>query len=305
MKKLLLFLAFFGLVSASEAQDQLYKKDNSKLLVKITEVSPEEIKYKLFDNLTGPTYVVSKSEVSLLIYENGQHEVISTGPEVVVPARVVPAGPYQRLPLAMTKADSLKFYKYSESISLNFLSFVNMEVGLIYQKDFLKSNFNITIPVAIGIEKPSLTESVYFNNGNNGITLNRKLFEVGFGFNYYPSLRYPVNFYVGPSIRYMQYSCQQYYSYSVPSNQPYPNNYYTTTNLNKNGTLSRYCVSVTNGFIFRTRSRLMINMFGSIGFKNDVVDTKIVDPVTNRTIKPINNPVNLYFWTGFALGFCF
>jgi|GEM_PF-5484206 len=299
--KRLLIIALLSMAGIVHAQDQLFKKDNTKLLVKITEVSPEEIKYKLFSNLSGPVYVINKSEVSLIIFENGQHEVISTGPAEPGPAQEKQRSePHYKTPYGMSKADSLKYYRYSESISLNFFSMLNMEVGLVYQKDFIKSNFNIIVPLAIGLQNPSVTESIYFNNGNGAVQLDRKLFEVGFGFNYYPSLKFPVNYYVGPVVRFMQYEAQQIYSYRDPSQYPYYNK-----TIVKNGTLSRYCVSITNGFMFRTRSRLMINLFGSLGFKNDVLSTTIIDPVTNIEVKPIQDPIGLYFWAGFNLGFCF
>lgn len=306
MKKLLVILSFLICAGVFKAQDQLFKKDNSKLLVKITEISPEEIKYKLYSNLNGPTYVVSKNEVSLVIFENGQHEVITSAEETA------PASPRQQQPdavrpragMGMSRPDSLKYYQYSESISMNFFNFLNMEVGMIYQKDFFRNNFNIMVPAAIGLERPSVTESVYFNGNNStGINLDRKLFELGFGVNYYPSLRFPVNYYVGPMFRYMQYNCEQVYTYYTPNQYPYT--YTPPTVIKKTGTLSRYCITITNGIIFRTKSRLLINMFGSVGFKNDVISNEIVDPRTNQTVKLLNTPFNLFFWGGFAVGFCF
>ena len=303
MKKLTLLGIFIALALVVKAQDQLYKKDNTKLLVKITEVSPDEIKYKLYSNLNGPTYVVSKSEVTLLVYENGQHEVIDVAPKPVNDQRPVAMPPQPRTVMGMTKADSAKYYKYPSSISLNFFNFINSEVSLLYQRDFYKSNFNIIIPVAVGLDRPVLTESVYYDNGNSSIKLNKKLFEVGFGINYYPSLRFPVNYYVGPSFRFLQYSSQQTYYYYPPYNPSNP--YQTSTPMTKNSVLSSYCYSITNGLIFRTKSRLMLNMFGSLGFKSDRISDMIVDPTTNQSVNPLRNDVSLYFWTGFAIGFSF
>ncbi len=79
MRYIVLFLAFFSAVGAF-AQDQLFKKDNSKTDVKILEVTPNEIKYKLFTYQDGPTITVLKSEVALIIYQNGTHETFNTPP---------------------------------------------------------------------------------------------------------------------------------------------------------------------------------------------------------------------------------
>lgn len=302
MKHFLIITFIAAVAITGKAQDQLFKKDNTKLLVKITEVSPEEIKYKLFSNLNGPIYVESKRDISLIIYENGQHEVINTPPTSYAAnpnGNARPSGNGR-----MSSADSAKYFKYSESVSLNFMNLANMEVGMIYQKDFFKHNFNLIIPVAIGLDKPNLTQSVYYTNnyGNSQVSLNRKLFEVGLGLNYYPSLRYPVNYYIGPVFRYMQFSANQNYYYNY-----YPGagtqSYYTQ--MSKNITVSRYCFSVTNGFIVRTRSRLMLNLFGSLGFKNDVLSGEIVDPNTNLPVTNNSNSLNLYLWLGFNIGFTF
>lgn len=300
IKHFCILLLLAGTFSLMKAQDQLFKKDNSKLLVKITEISPDEIKYKLFSNLNGPTYVESKSQVILIIFENGKHEVISSQR----PANeTVPAAEYRRDYVSgMSRADSLLYFKYNESISLNFLSLVNMELGMIYQRDFLKSNFSVIIPMAIGIDGPALTQSIYYNNGSPRTILDRKLFEVGIGLNYYPSLRKAVNYYVGPVVRYMQYDATQVYNFN---NYVGPGYQYQYTTINKNIILSRYCISVTNGIVMRTKSRLVFNIFGSLGFRNDVLSSQIVNPNTNLPVTDNSNNLSLYFWSGFNIGFTF
>ena len=73
------------------SQDQLFKKDNTKLEVKILEINPTEIKYKLFNYEDGPIITVLKSEVALIIYKNGMHEVITASPETLVVIQQEPA----------------------------------------------------------------------------------------------------------------------------------------------------------------------------------------------------------------------
>jgi len=45
----------------------------------VTEITPSEIKYNRFDNLNGPTIVVSRADVFAINYENGTREVFTTG----------------------------------------------------------------------------------------------------------------------------------------------------------------------------------------------------------------------------------
>ncbi len=316
MNKAWLFSAFFVLFCfLSKAQDQLFKKDNSKLMVEVLEIGPEEIKYKLAENPGGPVYVVKRSDVAMIIYKNGTHELINTNSansssknddyyrveDRSYPPMMAPRPAYQ-----MSKEDSLKYYGFSQNFSINFATLMNMEVAGMYQKDFFASHVGIVVPLAVGIGPPSVTQQVYFGSssqawygGNyNRYELKQKLFEVGIGLNYYPNLRSAVNYYVGPVIRYMQYAGQQSYS-------QYNSGIGGTTYLTQNSTLTRYTFTITNGFIFRTKSRILFNIFGSLGFKNDQLSDMIVDPKTNTKQNPLRNPVGVSFWGGFNLGFSF
>jgi hypothetical protein len=80
MKKVFLsVLILTGTIFCVRAQDLITKLDGSEILVKVIEIDPTSVKYKLYDNQTGPTYVVPKSELFRIKYENGKIEVL-TGP---------------------------------------------------------------------------------------------------------------------------------------------------------------------------------------------------------------------------------
>ena len=298
MKKLgLAFLIFF--VQKLTAQDQLYKTDNTKVLAKILEVGPTEIKYKMYSNLNGPTYVELREHVILIIYENGQHEAISQTTPAQSPTNF-PTRPEKEQPRAepvrstgYLKGDSALYYSHTNSIHINFLNFMNNEVGLIYMKDVFKNHMNVMIPVAFGVDNPGISQTVFFESMSEQYTLDRKVFEGGIGVNYYPSFRSPVNYFIGPAFRYLLYDGTQTHHSGgkfYPSHQ---------------SQLTRMCFTITNGLVFRTKSRLLATLFGSIGFKNDYVSSKLVDPVTKAEIDPIDNPFGIYVWLGFTLGFAF
>jgi tetratricopeptide (TPR) repeat protein len=69
----------------SVAQDRIYKTDSSIIEAKIQEVGISEIRYKKFNNLNGPTYVINKTEVRRIVYENGDKEYFSQS-QAVKPA---------------------------------------------------------------------------------------------------------------------------------------------------------------------------------------------------------------------------
>jgi hypothetical protein len=52
------------------AQDIITNKLNEDIQSKILEISSNEIKYKKIDNLNGPTFIVAKSDIIAIRYEN-------------------------------------------------------------------------------------------------------------------------------------------------------------------------------------------------------------------------------------------
>lgn len=76
--RLLISLAFlFGVFMSVPAQDLLIKRNGDELLVKVIEVMKEDIKYKKFSNIDGPLYTMSKTEIFMIKYENGEKELFS------------------------------------------------------------------------------------------------------------------------------------------------------------------------------------------------------------------------------------
>ena len=70
MKKIVLLSISFLFCVSLCAQDILIKRNGEEIKVKVIEILPEEIKYKMFDNLEGPMITMYKSEVHKIIYEN-------------------------------------------------------------------------------------------------------------------------------------------------------------------------------------------------------------------------------------------
>ncbi len=70
---LLILLSFF--VEKSVAQDTIIKNNSEKILVKILEIYPNEVRYKKFTFLDGPTYIEMKSDINMIVYSNGIKEI--------------------------------------------------------------------------------------------------------------------------------------------------------------------------------------------------------------------------------------
>lgn len=79
MKKVLCILIVFQLLTLSvKSQDVVVLKDGTSIIAKVTEINKEDVKYKKYSNLNGPTYTISKFDVFSINYENGEKEVFST-----------------------------------------------------------------------------------------------------------------------------------------------------------------------------------------------------------------------------------
>ena len=85
MKMFWIFISVFLLISglfSVDAQDMIVLRDGNIIEVKVTEISPTEIRYKRFEHLDGPTIVVPATNVLSIKYENGVLEIINTSPVV-------------------------------------------------------------------------------------------------------------------------------------------------------------------------------------------------------------------------------
>ena len=73
----LLCVLFFVLAGLSAAQDVITTRDGKDIKAKVLEISSTEIKYLDFENMEGPTYILDRSEVRIIRYQNGKNEVFA------------------------------------------------------------------------------------------------------------------------------------------------------------------------------------------------------------------------------------
>ena len=68
------WLLFLLLPFGAMAQDQLLFLSGEEETVKIMEVTPDELKYKRWDNIDGPLFTVRKADLFMVKYANGTKE---------------------------------------------------------------------------------------------------------------------------------------------------------------------------------------------------------------------------------------
>ncbi len=60
------------------SQDLISLRTGELIRSKILEITQSDIRFKKFDNQTGPVYVVNKSDVPNILYENGTKDVFNS-----------------------------------------------------------------------------------------------------------------------------------------------------------------------------------------------------------------------------------
>ena len=82
MNRIILLLSVFIFSSyISFSQDTIYKKNDAVIISKVLEVLQEEVKFKKFENIDGPTYTLKKSEIKKIVYKNGSEDIYNASIE--------------------------------------------------------------------------------------------------------------------------------------------------------------------------------------------------------------------------------
>lgn len=77
MKKTLIIIALLAIsCGLAGAQDLITKNDGTDIKAKVLEVSPTEVRYKMWDNQEGPVFVLNAADILLIRFENGENYVI-------------------------------------------------------------------------------------------------------------------------------------------------------------------------------------------------------------------------------------
>jgi hypothetical protein len=109
MKKITLVLVSILFTSFVWAQDVIVTKDGKKINSKVTEINENDIKYKNFENLDGPTYSMKKLEIASILYANGQVEVFNLSMNTTPPTQqAIPISNVQYVQQDLINAKNLR-----------------------------------------------------------------------------------------------------------------------------------------------------------------------------------------------------
>jgi len=90
-KSIFVIMGMWFVSSFCFAQDTINLKKGDIIRSKVLEVRQTEVKYKLFDNLNGPTYLIDISDISGIVYENGTKVSFKNDNKIAQPIPETPA----------------------------------------------------------------------------------------------------------------------------------------------------------------------------------------------------------------------
>lgn len=150
LRRLTVILALLCFIGTVTAQDVIVMKDQSTIMSKVLEITSTEIKYKKWDNLDGPIYSNSKSEVLSINYENGEVEEF-TETAKKQQSNKAPQVQYQYLNSYMTKSGGRLYLNGRPLSDYEIRRLVSSEDYQQYQKGRKLGQAGIILDVVGGI----------------------------------------------------------------------------------------------------------------------------------------------------------
>lgn len=244
MKALLSFLLLVVAMTCARAQDIVYTISGNKIQANVTEVNTTDVKYKDFSNPEGPTYVISKREVVLVLYRDGSTQIVNDNPPPLSPKTTEDKA--SRLP----EKKPLNLYYLSKNLlSINALALMNGDVTLLYDRELLDSrlcltflggyNFNPNTGPLNAVVRSSWLQS-------------KKNYDAGLGISFMPRNTRRAQYFVGLLGKYMSFD---FVDNEIVNNQ--------SVLTKKTG--SQLSVMINNGWVFRITPSLNMKFFAAIG----------------------------------------
>lgn len=268
----LINLLFLVSVISVKAQDTLYLKTKSKLVVQVHLINSEMVFYTLPNDHSKTEYTLLIQELEKIVFSNGKQEHFQAH---------IYAGEVSAL-----KEEPVVIFK--NSISLNLLPVMNGNLAFQYQRTFPKQGFSLVVPVAFMFtDYPLLTRET-----PNEIQLDKKIYDLGIGI-YLNEKNKSNYFYIGPLFQLQEYNCRC--TYTILHYDGYLYQYVQKAVFN------RFIGAITTGYYMGAGKRFSCNMFFSLGYRYDKFQNNMYLPFTETLVTTIPYPGAPYVYAGINL----
>lgn len=281
IEKLSISVIISILISTSVfSQDKIVKKSGDIIQAKVIEIGETEIKYKLFNDLNGPTYSIDKVRLKQTIFENGRVENYTTN----------------------LRDTSLYSDQAKSAIKVNFLSPLNGYLQLNYERSLKPGrSYELALGlIGIGAKQNSdyyyNDEKLYRNAGGVFIGAGYKFMSLPTLINSSDRYSHVLNgFYAKPEFLLGSYGQNKYeYNYSSNSN----------TNINTSKETVAFGALIINvGKQWVLGDLFLIDIYTGIGYALDNVSDNVDRTDIERNhFGLISSDNGLGFTGGFKLG---
>ncbi len=160
--RIMIFALFLLVSMGAFAQDKIYQNGGKVILAKIQEIGVDEVKYKLFDNLEGPTYGIEKDRVVKIVFQNGRTETYRSG----------------------LKDPELYTGQQKDAIKLNFLSPLSGHTQFFYERSLQPGRSLEFSADLVGLGKNYPIDYIYYNPSGGTEEVKRDAAGLGLGVGY-------------------------------------------------------------------------------------------------------------------------
>jgi hypothetical protein len=237
--------------------------------VNIVEITPTDVKYKLLSKPEGPTYILSKKDIALIIYKNGDHETFEASKQQAPPVSSGQSHTYSGtadtsyLGKGKNKHE-LRFERVTKTknaVLFNFTQLLTSNIGLDYIHEFAHASFQVHVPVSYGYGQTSfyMDDLLFAPAGVQNYQRNQKVFDAGLGIYLNTSGQRAFTHFIGPLFRLSQFNG----TYGAVVKSPLGSYYDTVESYDF--TLNQTCAMLNNGFLYRITSYLNASLSFAVG----------------------------------------
>ncbi len=288
----LFVLSFLFLTGILHSQDVIYLNNGSKFEAVVKEITPNEIKYKNFNNAEGPTYVISKNDVLLIEYKTGTVDVINKNPRSVSPFKTE----FVEVKKEEKKKDPIDLYYINKnSLMINGIALANADITFLYDREFAKSHLSVTVLGAYNFNKHAEWPNAYIQSLSNA----KKDYDIGLGINFYPAVNKKAQYFVGILVKYMSFSYQKTVTDSIYNAAL--GAYFQTTTY-KPAQDYQIATMIVNGFQVRISPTINYKLFVGLGGWSAGGDLK---EALNNKNSPYLPTTQLKIYVGMCFGYRF
>lgn len=250
MKTIVALIALFALVSIrSYSQDVIHFRSGKKEQVKVSEITERTVRYRMYDNPTGPEYVADKSKIEKIVYENGTEELFAA-----------PASAERKPRPEKAPRQSIDYGRHF--IGANLADLFRTDVCLHYEFLFPGDELALRVPLLIGFNNDYFNVKSRFQNPY--VFRRNRVFETGLDLRWYPGGQGKVRYVMGPALHYILNNKRG--PLSPYSGQPVGNHHVNTI---------RYMLY--NGIVFSPVPHFQFGFDVGLGSQYDLSDTQYTD----------------------------